>query len=447
MSTELEFQIDELLRKASGVSIDSRTAQFGEVFFAISGENFNGNRFAAQALESGCIAAIVDDPEWMVATDSRYILVNSGLLALQEAAARYRRTWQFPVLGLTGSNGKTTSKELIRDVLASELKVQATVGNFNNEIGVPLTILRMRQDLDVAVLEMGANAQNEIRFLVEMAMPTHALITNIGEAHLEGFGGPDGVKAGKSEIYSQMRTSNQGIAFAHAAHPNLLEVSEGLQRILYGTDAHGPEVRRASGRSEAFEWRPDRDAQWRGPIATALEGDYNLENIATALAVAQHFGISPEHAEEAIATYQPSNNRSEWRNTGKNRVLLDAYNANPSSMKAALRYFGEMAQAVADDVPSLWILGEMGELGDYGAQGHRAVAESALLHASEGRSMILFVGTAYAPALANAKHDAVVCFPDLKSIQHHLEQIEPRGHLILLKGSRTMALEKLMPLL
>lgn len=444
-NTPVAAEIDQLLRRATGITIDSRTARPGELFFAIVGDHFDGNRFAAQALEKGCLAAVVSDAA-LAASDERFVLVENGLSALQAAAHRRRKCWKFPVLALTGSNGKTTTKELIRDVLASELRVAATEGNFNNEIGVPLTILRMPEDLDVAVLEMGANAQGEIRQLVDIAEPTHALITNIGSAHLEGFGGPEGVKKGKSEIYSRMRSTGNGISFVNAAHPVLLEVSEGLERILYGGDGHAPLVRRASNRHDAFEWWDGRS--WRGPVHTSLEGDHNLENIATALAVGMSFGISPEAAEQAIARYRPTNNRSEWRKTERNEVLLDAYNANPSSMVATLEYFAEALAAKEDLRGALIVLGEMGELGAYSASGHQEVAEVAMRLAEDLPGLIVLVGTPWTDALrALSAPENVVCCADSDAAAQLLENLQPSDQTILLKGSRSVALENLLPLL
>ena len=438
-------RIDALVHQAKGITIDSRTAGPGELFFAIAGENFDGNRFAQQALASGCLAAVVSD-EALAAADDRFVWVPDGLQALQDAAHRRRKNWTCPVLALTGSNGKTTTKELIRDVLGSELRVAATEGNFNNEIGVPLTILRMPEGLDLVILEMGANAQGEIRRLVEIAEPTHALITNIGSAHLEGFGGPEGVKKGKSEIYSHMRQTGGGLAFVNAAHPVLEEVAQGLACVFYGTSNHTPWIRRAGSRHDAFEWCDG--GAWRGPIPTSLEGDHNLENIATALAVGKHFGISPEAAEQAIARYKPTNNRSEWRETARNKVLLDAYNANPSSMVATLDYFAEAIAAQEDLQGALIVLGEMGELGLYSAAGHQEVAEVAIQLAADLPGFVLLVGTPWAEAMEQLQApENVVCCADSTDAAHWIEGIHPAGQTILLKGSRSVALENLLPLL
>lgn len=444
-STTTAERIDAVLAQATGVTIDSRTAGKGELFFAIRGENFDGNAYATQALQAGCLGAVVSDQE-LAATDDRFVWVEDGLQALQEAAHRRRMRWDFPVLALTGSNGKTTTKELIRDVLGSELRVAATEGNFNNEIGVPLTILRMPTDLQVAVLEMGANAQGEIRRLVEIAEPTHALITNIGSAHLEGFGGPEGVKKGKSEIYSRMRETASGVAFVNANHTVLQEVTEGLERIVYGNEQNPPYVRRASHRHDAFEWW---DGQaWRGPIHTSLEGDHNLENIATALAVGGRFGISAEAAEQAIARYRPTNNRSEWRETERNQVLLDAYNANPSSMVVTLQYFAEAYAAKGNNEGALMVLGEMGELGDYSAAGHAEVAEVAVQMAMDLPGHVVLVGTPWAEALRGLQApENVLCCANAQAAGMILQQLQPSGQTILLKGSRSVALENLLPLL
>lgn len=445
---QAEERIDELLRTARGVTIDSRTALPGEVFFAIRGDAFDGNRFAAAALEKGCAAAVVENETW-AREDERYIAVPDGLKALQQAAHRYRMSWSFPVIALTGSNGKTTTKELMRDVLASTFKVAATVGNFNNEIGVPLTLLRMPADLDYAIVEMGANAQGEIRELVEIARPDFALITNIGQAHLEGFGGIDGVKKGKSEIYSRMRADGTGHAFVNAKHAVLQEVSEGLDRTLYGTEKALPAVRRSGGHFETFEWLDAEDpGTWRGPVPCALEGEHNLENVATALAVGRYFGVPAEAAEQAIASYRPTNNRSEWRTTDRNQILLDAYNANPSSMLATLAYFGEAIATREGWSRALIVLGEMGELGEHSAAGHEAVIRAAAQLGEDLPGEVVLVGKAYAQALQTvATPPNVLCFPDTQASSAWIAQSRPSDCIILLKGSRTASLETLLPLL
>lgn len=443
--SDIEQKIDALLAAATGVTIDSRTANPGDLFFAIHGKQFDGNRFAQKALDAGCIGAVVSERE-LAGTDERFIWVPDGLQALQEAAQRKRNTWQFPVLALTGSNGKTTTKELIRDVLATTKSTAATIGNFNNEIGVPLTILRMPDDLEVAVLEMGANAQGEIRRLVEIAEPTHALITNIGLAHLEGFGGPEGVKKGKSEIFGAMRAKQSGHAFARAADPVLMEVTEGLERTAYGTEDCPPMVRAVKAGHGAFEWW---DGQvWHGPVPTALEGTHNLQNIATALAVGLHFGVDPADASAAIAAYRPENNRSEWRNTGKNRVLLDAYNANPSSMNATLQYFAEALAAQATPPNALMVLGEMGELGAYSRDGHADVARLAGEIAVDLPGSVILVGPSYADAIGELLlPENVFCCAKVADVERMLRAHPPVGQTILLKGSRSVALETLLPLL
>lgn len=443
-----EERIDQLLRAASGVTIDSRTAQPGEVFFAIRGESFDGNRFAQAALEKGCIAAVIENEE-LTLQDERYVFVENGLEALQQAAHRYRMSWSFPLIALTGSNGKTTTKELMRDVLASTFKVAATVGNFNNEIGVPLTLLRMPANLDFAIVEMGANAQGEIRQLVEIARPDFALITNIGEAHLEGFGGIEGVKKGKSEIYSRMKSDGIGHAFVNAKHSVLVEVSDGLSRSFYGTDDALPCARRAENGLGAFEWLDaDEPSTWRGPVPCALEGDHNLENVATALAVGRHFGVPAAAAEQAVANYRPTNNRSEWRTSERNQILLDAYNANPSSMLATLAYFGEAIAARTGWSRALIVLGEMGELGEHSAAGHEAVTRAAAELGEDLPGEVVLVGKAYAQALMNVPTpENVLCFPNTDAATAWIAQTQPNDCIILLKGSRTASLETLLPLL
>ena len=352
-------QIFNLFKKASGgVTTDTRNCGPGMIFFALKGENFDGNLFVDQALENGCLAAVSDD--YRNSVKEHVLIVDDVLTSLQNLARDYRRTFDVPVLGLTGSNGKTTTKELINAVLSTKFNTHATVGNFNNHIGVPLTILSAPADSEFLIIEMGANHQKEIALLASIAEPTHGIITNIGRAHLEGFGGIEGVKKGKKELYDFIR-NNGGVAFASGKHPKVVESCEGMERVLFGLEESLPkawfeENKKFKWKSNEFESRSCR---------TQLEGDYNLENIEAAICIGEYFQVDRSQIAEAIEGYTPSNNRSQVHDSEHNKVILDAYNANPSSMSKALKSFAENISG-----EKLVILGDMRELGNYSFESH-----------------------------------------------------------------------------
>lgn len=424
--------------KASKVTTDSRSTPEGALFFALKGDRFNGNDYALAALAGGCGVAVVDEdrPEFAGAA---VLLVDDSLGALQRLARTYRRTWAFPVFGLTGSNGKTTTKELIHAVmLKKHPQARATVGNLNNEIGVPLTLLSIPADAGFAVIEMGANAQREIALLAEIAEPTHGLITNIGLAHLEGFGGPEGVKAGKRELFNFIGARG-GTVFIHGGHEALREVSAGLNRVVFGQE-DAPPWGRIDERGEGAElvWH-DSDGTSHGPVPVHLSGPHNLENLLAALAVGRHFGISADDCSAAVASYRPRNNRFEWRETGRNRVLLDAYNANPSSMEHAVAHFSHLP--TLRDQPGFLILGDMAELGSYSAEEHRRLWQIAVGSGVAGMA----VGPEFAAVAANAAGWEVHATPE--EAKSALEAKQLSGRTVLLKGSRSMALESLLDVL
>ena len=425
--------------ESDGVTTDTRKAGPRQLFFALKGDQFNGNAYAAQALEAGCVACVVDEPAVAVDGDDRYVVVPDALAALQSLARWHRRTWSCPVIGLTGSNGKTTTKELIKCVLNEcYAHVHATMGNYNNHIGVPLTILAAKAEPDVAIIEMGANAQQEIALLAEIAEPNIAVITNIGRAHLEGFGGEDGVLKGKGELFDFIRNKHpQSPVFVHGAHPKLISISEDLNRHLYGIEGHPPFVHDVIG-EQAFAWQGP-SGQVHGPIHVQVQGSHNRENIMTAIAIGLHCGVDEAKASNAAAQYTPTNNRSQWSQTPHNRVLLDAYNANPSSMRAALSSFHLLAAETGSD--SVCILGDMAELGDHTETAHLEV----LQYAQTLHLKTFTVGPHFQHA-ASTRPD-ILSFRSTAEAAAYFEGTTLRGHDILLKGSRSIALEDLLPVL
>jgi UDP-N-acetylmuramoyl-tripeptide--D-alanyl-D-alanine ligase len=424
-------QLYALFLKSSGVTTDTRKLSSNTLFFALSGARFNGNAFAQEALDAGCRAAIIDDQEYATG-DARLILVPDVLKALQELATHHRLQMPAKVIGLTGSNGKTTSKELLRDVLAQKFKTYATKGNLNNHIGVPLSLLEIQHHHEMAVIEMGANAQGEIAQLSAIAQPDFGFITNIGKAHLEGFGGIEGVKKGKGELFRFLR-SNDRMVFVNAADPVLLELSEGLRRVLYGTDVYSPEVYIVEN-SPLLTIGWSHQSYFNTAVHTKLTGDYNIGNIAAAIAIGRYFGIDHELINSALENYTPDNNRSERRKTVNNQLILDAYNANPSSMTHALKSF-----ATSSDDAKLCILGDMYELGSAAPAEHAAIV--ALVHALKLKA--IFVGSLFQAQVQ--PND--LSFETTTALREHLIKERLQGQTILLKGSRGMKLEQVIDLL
>jgi len=418
------------------VSTDSRQPQPGTLFFALNGPSFRGAAFAAAALAAGAAHAVVDDATLAATDPARYTWVPDPLGALQALARHHREQFAIPVLAVTGSNGKTTTKELLTAVLAQRFRVLATIGNLNNHIGVPLTLLRLRAgEHDFAVIEMGANHRGEIAELCALARPTHGLITNIGKAHLEGFGGAEGVALGKGELFDYL-TRTGGTAFVNTLDARLPALATAVPtRLTYPGPADTyPATLLAADPAVALRLADGTD------VAAQLTGDYNFPNLAAAAAVGRHFGITPEKIAAALAHYNPQNNRSQLVRTAHNDLLLDAYNANPSSMAAALRSFA--ARPTAPGQPKLVILGDMFELGDESAAEHRALGQ---LLAGLQLPAVLLIG----PEMKNA-------VDSIPQIQHFktkaeaadwLRQNPVRGQQVLVKGSRGMALETLVELL
>jgi UDP-N-acetylmuramoyl-tripeptide--D-alanyl-D-alanine ligase len=402
------------------------------MFFALKGPNFDANAFASKALEAGCAYAVVDDPA--AATDPRCLLVPDVLKALQDLARHHRRTFNIPVIGITGSNGKTTTKELVLAVLAADRSTLATEGNLNNHIGVPLTLLRIAREHRIAIIEMGANRVGDIAELVSIAEPTHGLITNIGRAHLEGFGSYEGVITAKTEMYAFLR-SHAGTLFVNADDPLLMAKSEGTTRLTYGTGASGDVQVRAvdGGAYMGIAWAGS-DGHERTAV-TRLIGAYNLPNAAVAVLIGQHFGVPDDTISMALQAYAPANNRSQFMATGRNQLVLDAYNANPSSMQVALENFA----AMRSDRPKLAVLGGMKELGP----GSRGDHEALVLLAQKLGVETRYVG----PEFMELAHMGINTYPDAEAALAAMRAQPISGQLLLIKGSRGTKLETLLPAL
>ena len=429
MNSELLYQH---FLKSSGVITDTRKIDQGNIFFALKGPNFNANSFAAQALETGAALVVVDEAEVIPNNDPRYFLVDDVLTALQQLALYHRRQLQIPIIGLTGSNGKTTSKELLHVVLKQKFKTSATVGNLNNHIGVPLTLLAIEKDTEIAIVEMGANKQGDIKELCDIAEPSHGFITNIGKAHLEGMGGAEGVLKTKTELFQHLR-ENKGTVFINSQDPLLSNMSKRFENpILYSAKGDFCEV-------EMVDANPFVKFKVGGSQEIHLSsmiGAYNFGNIASAISIGKFFGVSVEKAVQAIVNYKPSNMRSQLVEKRSNLIILDAYNANPSSMEVAIKTFGEMS----GKKHKMIILGDMYELGDSTQAEHEKLGE---LVSQYDFDKICFAGKHMQAALVKAPMKALY-FPDPFSFRNWLQDSKIEDHLILIKGSRGMKLEGLV---
>ena len=378
-------QLYDLYQRHPSVQTDTRQLKQGDLFFALKGPNFNGNAFALRALELGAAYAVIDEPvvapspTAAAAPNDRLILVPGVLSTLQELALYHRRQFDIPFIAITGSNGKTTTKELIHAVLSSSYQTYTTKGNLNNHIGVPLTILSVQRDAEFAVIEMGANHQKEIEAYCRYTLPTHGIITNIGRAHLEGFGGSEGVRKGKGELYDYLRDEG-GSAFVLRDSEVLRQMSRGIPHIIsYGTTDADYQGNVVPGADSFLHVEITRGAN-TGVLATQLVGDYNLPNVLVAVAVGKHFGVSDAKIRHAITQYTPSNSRSQLIERDGNHIILDAYNANPSSMRAAIENFARLPTGAPDGTPDglsnkILILGAMAELGPESVNEHKGIVD------------------------------------------------------------------------
>ncbi|GAB3232032.1 UDP-N-acetylmuramoyl-tripeptide--D-alanyl-D-alanine ligase [Algoriphagus aestuariicola] len=421
----------QLFLNSTGVSTDTRKINPGNLFFALKGPNFNANDFAAKALEAGASAVVIDEAKYFVEDDERYFICEDALTALQKLANHHRRKLDIPVIGLTGSNGKTTSKELLNAVLKQKFKTVATVGNLNNHIGVPLTLLSIGKDAEIAIVEMGANKPGDIKELCDIAEPTHGFITNIGRAHLEGMGGPEGVLRTKTELFQFLRET-AGTVFINSQDPILANLAKRFEKpILYPAKGDFCEVTFI----EANPFVKFSTEGVEGEQLTSLIGAYNFGNIANALTIGKFFGVPMQAAVHAVTEYKPANMRSQLMERRSNLIILDAYNANPSSMEVAIRTFGQMTGRKHKMI----ILGDMFELGDHAEAEHRRLGE---IVSEYGIDKVCFTGKLIVSALEKAPK--ALYFPDPFSLRNWLEDSKLEDYLILIKGSRGMKLETLV---
>ena len=424
-------ELYELYKKCSGITTDSRQIKEGVMFFALKGEKFDGNDFAEDALKAGAKYAIVDRflLEGMSYKGRKCIVVQNALGMLQLLAAYHRNQFDIPVVGITGTNGKTTTKELVTTVLSQKYNVVATQANFNNHIGVPLTLLRLNEHTELAVVEMGASAPGEIADLTKIVQPTCGLITTVGKAHLQGFGSFEGVKRTKGELYDHLRQKG-GTIFYNADNPDLCEMiahRTGLCTRKYGVREQGVRILTATAESPYLTLEMEREGK-PVTISTRLIGDYNADNVMAALAVGTYFEVPFNSMVAAIEAYTPSNSRSQLVKTERNTLIIDAYNANPSSMKAALSNF-----AGTDYSNKVLMLGDMLELGEDSAAEHLTVLEQAVATAPK----VFLVGEEFAGAAQALKDTTaeVKSFPDIESLKAYVTENPLEGCTILIKGS------------
>lgn len=430
----LNFLYYDYFKREPRVTTDTRRIESGSVFFALKGASFDGNKFAKSALDAGCAYAVVDDAA-VAAEDERIFCVPDALRALQNLAALHRREMALPILQITGTNGKTTTKELCAAVLSKKYNILYTQGNLNNHIGVPQTLLRLRPENELAVVETGANHPGEIADLSRIVQANCGLITNVGKAHLEGFGSFEGVVRTKTELYADLRTREGSLVFLNADDDILANRVAGLKTVTYSSAGRSADVA-----GELIACDPFLRYRWRRAggqyheVQTQLIGSYNIANALAATAVGIHFGVSEEAISEAIAAYAPTNSRSELRRTERNKLIVDAYNANPTSMRAALENF-----RLLPDEHKMMILGSMKELGAASAQEHSLLVSMALCSGAEA---VWLVGEEFRPYAEGCRF-----FADVDAVSEELRTNPLEGKTILLKGSNSTRLHQLPSLL
>ena len=412
------------------ITTDSRNCPKGSIFFALKGDKFDGNQYAGKASASGCVYAVIDNPDYYIG--ERTILVDNVLKTLQQLAHHHRKVLGLPIIGITGTNGKTTTKELLAAVLSTKFNLLYTEGNFNNHIGVPLTLLRLTHDHEMAVIEMGASHPGDIKELVDIVHPNYGIITNVGRAHLEGFGSFEGVIRTKGELYDYIRRS-KGKIFIKKENEYLQSIAKGIEQITYGNgdDAFASGQVVSCDPFLVFNWKQQGKLH---TVETHMIGSYNLDNVLAAVAVGRFFKIPAERISRAIAAYEPTNNRSQFKKTENNELIIDAYNANPSSMKVALDNFITMPVQ-----PKAIILGDMRELGPTSDELHAEVVEQI----KKGQFDKVFlcgehfskVGKEFSP------------FATTEAMVEELRKQPLKGYHILIKGSHSMGLEKLADIL
>ena len=439
----------ELYKQHPCITTDSRNCPEGSIFLALKGEKFDGNQYALQALQDGCAYAIVDDKELRNNTDDRLILVDDTLQTFKDLAREHRRQFDIPVIGITGTNGKTTTKELVAAVLSTQFNVLYTQGNFNNDVGVPKTLFRLNKEHQIAVIEMGASHPGDIKTLAETAEPTCGLITNVGRAHLQGFGSFEGVIKTKCELYDFLRTRQDGLIFINADNEYLIDQIGDDEEIWLTPYSTNPDNQDTCISGEVISCAPFLKFRWREPLMTLEEegrstkwhkvqthliGAYNIDNLLAAIAVGINFGIDRKNICEALTNYVPSNNRSQMTVTEKNHLIVDAYNANPSSMTAALENFRLM-----EVEHKMVILGDMRELGSVSQEEHQRIID--MLKKAHFEEVWL-VGSEFA-----ATNHPFRQFADVEEVKSAIRQEQPSNHYILIKGSNSMKLYELPELL
>ena len=447
-------ELYELFLQHPTITTDSRDVPEGSMFFALKGDTFDGNAYAISALEKGAAYAVIDEKEYAKESNDRLILVEDVLITLQQLAKYHRVHLGTPIIGITGTNGKTTTKELISAVLKKKYNVLYTQGNFNNHIGVPKTLLQLTKEHDIAVIEMGANHPGEIKTLVEIVLPDFGIITNVGKAHLLGFGSFEGVIRTKGELYDFLRTI-QGTAFINNDNPHLLGISNGLKLVKYGQkDAKDLLVK-----GELLECNPFLKFEWQtsstltpqlstvncqlstvncqlSTVQTRLIGSYNLDNALAAACIGTFFNVPATDISAALEEYTPSNNRSQLTITQDNKLVVDAYNANPTSMRAALDNF-----RLIKAEHKMCILGQMGELGDVSEEEHQKVID---LLGDCGFEKVWLVGENFAKT-AHPAHYRL--FANVEEVKAAIATEKPQGYLILIKGSNSNKLVQTVELL
>ena len=422
-------QLYKIYQQYNSVQTDTRQLKNGDIYFALKGPNFNGNHFAKQALDAGASYAIIDEDEFSI--EGKTILVPDVLQALQELALHHRKQLSIPVIAITGSNGKTTTKELVHAVLSSTYKTTATAGNLNNHIGVPLTILRIPADTEMAIIEMGANHAGEIASYCKIALPTHGLITNCGKAHLEGFGSLEGVKKAKGELFDYLRTLTHGYAFVMWDYDYLQQMSKGISGIIkYGT---GEDVHVKGHVTQSLPYMQVKITQGlnNGIIHTHLAGDYNLPNVLAAVTIGDYFKVPDEKIVAAIENYHPANSRSQVVQIGSNQVIMDAYNANPSSMKLAIEHFARI-----NSKNKILLLGSMAELGPETENEHKALVDEIKKHPWK---YVALVGEGF-----KKSGHPYLQFDNSIQAKEWFQKAKIHDSHILVKGSRSMQMEKIM---
>jgi UDP-N-acetylmuramoyl-tripeptide--D-alanyl-D-alanine ligase len=422
-------ELYEIYKKHPSVQTDTRKLKNGDIFFALKGDNFNGNAFAKQATDAGAAYAVIDEKEFEIA--GKTILTDDVLTTLQQLAKHHREQFTgIPFIAITGSNGKTTTKELIHAVLSSAYKTYTTEGNLNNHIGIPLTILKVRPDAQVAVIEMGANHQQEIAGYCQYALPTHGVITNVGKAHLEGFGGIEGVKKGKGELFDYLRDHN-GTVFVMWDYDYLHDMSKGISGIIkYGTTSDAHVIGKINKSDPLLDVTIVQGLDEKN-IHTQLVGEYNLPNVLAAVTIGKFFKVSESNIISAIEKYVPSNSRSQLIQKDSNHIILDAYNANPSSMKLAIENFAKVA---ATD--KVLVLGAMAELGPGSVDEHKSIVE--LIKQYQWRQVVLVGGD-----FSKFKHPYLQ-FEKSADAKEWLKQQDFKNTHLLVKGSRSMQMEKVL---